>query len=65
MAASAAPSGAPATGAAFAEPSNLDNWTPGDKLGVGTAYTYDQATPDRPAPSRVWFALIGGAIAEL
>ncbi len=40
-------------------------WTPGNKLGVGTAYTYDQGGKDKAAPSRVWFEITGGAITDL
>ena len=39
--------------------------TPGNKLGVGTAYTYDQGGKDKAAPSRVWFEITGGAITDL
>jgi glucoamylase len=53
------------TGTAFGSPAVSDFWTRGDKLGVGTAYTYDRPADGKPAPSRVWFALTGGAITEL
>lgn len=41
-----------------------DTWSPGNKLGVGTAYTYDLAEGDNPAPSRVWFTITGAAITD-
>ena len=41
-----------------------DTWSPGNKLGVGTAYTYDLAEGGNPAPSRVWFTLTGAAITD-
>jgi glucoamylase len=50
-------------GAAPDEPLAFDNWTPGTKLGVGTAYTYDQP-PGEANPSRVWFGITNGAITE-
>ena len=53
----------PQAGAAPGRPLGLDVWTPGNKQGVGTAYTYDQ--PPGPAnSSRVWFGLTNGAITE-
>jgi glucoamylase len=45
------------------EPIDADNWTSGAKLGVGTAFTYDQPAGDAN-PSRVWFAIADGAITE-
>ena len=53
------------TGAATGRPVSFDVWSSGGKSGVGTAYTYDQAAGDLPAPSRVWFTLTGGAITDL
>lgn len=53
------------TGEAFGKPMPTDIWTPGNKVGVGTAYTYDLAQGDRAAPSRVWFTLTGGAITDM
>jgi glucoamylase len=41
----------------------LDVWTPGNKQGVGTAFTYDQPAGDAN-PSRVWFGITNGAITE-
>lgn len=45
-------------------PAGIDLWTSGDKLGVGTAYTYEQP-PGDANPSRVWFTLTAGAITDL
>jgi glucoamylase len=45
------------------EPATADTWTSGVKLGVGTAFTYDQP-PGDANPSRVWFAITDGAITE-
>jgi glucoamylase len=45
------------------EPIASDTWTGGAKLGVGTAFTYDQP-PGDANPSRVWFAITDGAITE-
>ncbi|HWQ13463.1 MAG TPA: glycoside hydrolase family 15 protein [Roseiflexaceae bacterium] len=53
------PAGAVAPGVPLA----ADTWTPGIKLGVGTAYTYDQP-PGASNPSRVWFGITAGAITE-
>lgn len=39
-------------------------WMPGNKLGVGTAFTYE-APPGAANPSRVWFGLTNGAITEV
>jgi glucoamylase len=50
-------------GAAPGEPAGADTWTGGAKLGVGTAFTYDQP-PGDVNPSRVWFAITDGAITE-
>jgi glucoamylase len=55
----------PTTGTAFGRRPFTGTWAPGDKIGVGTAYTYDQATGDEPAPSRVWFTITDGAITDL
>ena len=41
----------------------MDFWTPGNKQGVGTAFTYDQPAGDAN-PSRVWFGITDGAITE-
>jgi glucoamylase len=49
--------------AAPGEPPAADNWTGGAKLGVGTAFTYDQP-PGDANPSRVWFTITDGAITE-
>jgi glucoamylase len=49
--------------AAPGEPVTADTWTSGAKLGVGTAFTYDQP-PGDANPSRVWFAITDGAITE-
>jgi len=53
----------PATDAAPKQPVGLDVWTPGNKQGVGTAFTYDQP-PGEANPSRVWFGITNGAITE-
>src|SRR5829696_7621620 len=53
----------PRAGAAPNQPIKLDVWTPGNKQGVGTAYTYDQPAGDAN-PSRVWFGITDGAITE-
>mgnify|MGYP002381487142 CR=1 FL=1 len=58
------PTAAPATAAAPGQPPAADMWTPGNKLGVGTAFTYD-ALPGAANPSRVWFGLTNGAITEV
>jgi glucoamylase len=50
-------------GAAPGEPIAQDSWMPGDKQGVGTAFTYDQPAGDAN-PSRVWFGITGGAVTE-
>ncbi len=49
--------------AAPGEPAVADTWTSGAKLGVGTAFTYDQP-PGDANPSRIWFAITDGAITE-
>src|SRR5262245_5358936 len=49
--------------AAPARPVGLDVWMPGNKQGVGTAFTYDQP-PGDANPSRVWFGITNGAITE-
>jgi glucoamylase len=49
--------------AAPGQPIAADTWTGGAKLGVGTAFTYDQP-PGETNPSRVWFAITDGAITE-
>lgn len=54
---------AQAGGPAPEQPIPLDLWTPGDKDGVGTAFTYDQP-PGDANPSRVWFGITDGAITE-
>jgi glucoamylase len=41
----------------------VDSWVPGNKQGVGTAFTYDQQ-PGDANPSRVWFGITAGAITE-
>jgi glucoamylase len=53
----------PQAGAAPDKPIGLDVWMPGNKQGVGTAYTYDQPAGDAN-PSRVWFGITDGAITE-
>jgi glucoamylase len=53
----------PPAGAAPGQPIGLDVWTPGNKQGVGTAFTYDQPAGDAN-PSRVWFGITDGAITE-
>jgi glucoamylase len=53
----------PQNGAAPARPVGLDVWMPGNKQGVGTAFTYDQP-PGEANPSRVWFGITNGAITE-
>jgi glucoamylase len=53
----------PANGEAPGKPIDLDVWSPGNKQGVGTAFTYDQPAGDAN-PSRVWFGITGGAITE-
>src|SRR5215211_4677940 len=53
----------PPNGAAPAQPVGLDVWMPGNKQGVGTAFTYDQP-PGEANPSRVWFGITNGAITE-
>ncbi len=53
----------PPAGAAPDQPIGVDTWTPGNKQGVGTAFTYDQPAGDAN-PSRVWFGLTDGAITE-
>lgn len=45
------------------EPVKIDSWVPGDKQGVGTAFTYDAPAGDAN-PSRVWFGVTRGAITE-
>jgi glucoamylase len=50
-------------GAAPGAPERSDTWTSGAKLGVGTAFTYDQPPGDANS-SRVWFAITNGAITE-
>jgi glucoamylase len=45
------------------EPVASDTWTSGIKLGVGTAFTYNQP-PGDANPSRIWFAITDGAITE-
>jgi len=50
-------------GAAPDAPIGQDVWTPGNKQGVGTAFTYDQPAGDAN-PSRVWFGITDGAITE-
>src|SRR6266511_2185660 len=50
-------------GAAPDQPIRVDSWTPGNKQGVGTAFTYDQPAGDAN-PSRVWFGITNGAITE-
>src|SRR5205809_4254408 len=49
--------------AAPGKPIGLDVWMPGNKQGVGTAFTYDQPAGDAN-PSRVWFGITDGAITE-
>lgn len=49
--------------AAPGEPPTSDTWTSGAKLGVGTAFTYDQP-PGDANPSRVWFTIADGAITD-
>src|SRR5689334_22222568 len=51
------------SGAAPSEPIGQDSWVPGNKQGVGTAFTYDQPAGDAN-PSRVWFGITDGAITE-
>src|SRR6266540_4369688 len=53
----------PQNGAAPGRPVGLDVWMPGNKQGVGTAFTYDQP-PGDTNPSRVWFGITNGAITE-
>jgi glucoamylase len=53
----------PPAGSAPDQPIGLDVWTPGNKQGVGTAFTYDQPAGDAN-PSRVWFGITDGAITE-
>src|SRR3954451_15805686 len=53
----------PLAGAAPGKPIGLDVWMPGNKQGVGTAFTYDQPAGDAN-PSRVWFGITNGAITE-
>src|SRR5262245_51609951 len=53
----------PPNGAAPKQPVGLDVWMPGNKQGVGTAFTYDQP-PGEANPSRVWFGITNGAITE-
>ena len=53
----------PPNGAAPERPVGLDVWMPGNKQGVGTAFTYDQP-PGEANPSRVWFGITNGAITE-
>jgi glucoamylase len=53
------------TGVAFGRPQSVDVWTTGDKLGVGTSYTYDRVPRDQAAPSRVWFEITEGAVTDL
>jgi glucoamylase len=53
----------PPSGAAPDKPIGLDVWMPGNKQGVGTAFTYDQPAGDAN-PSRVWFGITDGAITE-
>lgn len=53
----------PQSQAAPGRPLGLDVWTPGNKQGVGTAFTYGQP-PGADNPSRVWFGLTDGAITE-
>ena len=53
----------PQNDAPSGRPVGLDVWTPGNKLGVGTAFTYDQP-PGDANPSRVWFGITNGAITE-
>src|SRR5258708_7129993 len=40
-----------------------ETWTVGDKLGMGTAYTYD--SPGEGNPSTIWFSITGGAITDV
>jgi len=53
----------PSAGSAPDQPISVDSWTPGNKQGVGTAFTYDQPAGDAN-PSRVWFGITDGAITE-
>jgi glucoamylase len=53
----------PPSGSAPDRPIERDVWTPGNKQGVGTAFTYDQPAGDAN-PSRVWFGITDGAITE-
>ena len=53
----------PPAGSAPDRPIDRDVWTPGNKQGVGTAFTYDQPAGDAN-PSRVWFGITDGAITE-
>lgn len=41
----------------------IDTWTAGNKLGMGTAFTYNQPAGEQNS-SRVWFAITNGAITE-
>lgn len=49
--------------AAPGTPIAQDNWVPGARHGVGTAFTYDQP-PGKGNPSRVWFGITDGAITD-
>src|SRR5262249_4516645 len=53
----------PPNGAAPERPVGLGVWMPGNKQGVGPAFTYDQP-PGAANPSRVWFGITNGAITE-
>src|SRR5215207_178226 len=53
----------PQAGAAPDQPIGVDAWVPGNKQGVGTAFTYDQPAGEAN-PSRVWFGITDGAITE-
>src|SRR5690349_9494619 len=53
----------PQSGAAPGDPIGVDVWTPGNKQGVGTAFTYDQPAGEGNS-SRTWFGITDGAITE-
>jgi glucoamylase len=53
----------PQQGAAPGAPIASDTWTPGNKQGFGTAFTYD-GPAGAGNPSRVWFTITGGAITD-
>src|SRR5690242_10514313 len=46
----------PPAGSAPDQPIGVDSWMPGNKQGVGTAFTYDQPAGETN-PSRVWFGI--------